>query len=121
MIQDSNFIVTSVQVEDKFGDNGITGVFIIKKENKKEWRIDTFLMSCRIMGRDIEKGIMTHIINKAKKDNIEKINADFIPTQKNKPVENFLSDHEFKRNGEFWTYIIKSEVKLPEYLSMEVK
>ena len=35
MIKDSNFIVTCVQVEDKFGDNGITGVFIIKKENQK--------------------------------------------------------------------------------------
>jgi FkbH-like protein len=121
MIQDSNFIVTSVQVEDKFGDNGVTGVFIIKKENKKEWRIDTFLMSCRIMGRDIEKGIMTYIINKARANNVEKINADFIPTQKNKPIENFLSDHKFKKNGQFWTYIVKSEIKLPEYLSMEIK
>jgi len=121
MILDSNFIVTSVQVEDKFGDNGVTGVFIIKKENKKEWRIDTFLMSCRIMGRDIEKGIMTYIINKARANNIEKINADFIPTQKNKPIENFLSDHKFKKNGQFWTYIVKSEIKLPEYLSMEIK
>jgi len=78
-------------------------------------------MSCRIMGRDIEKGIMTYIINKAKENNIEKINADFIPTQKNKPIENLLSDHEFKKNGESWTYIINSEIKLPEYLSMEVK
>ena len=121
MIQDSSFIINSVQVEDKFGDNGITGVFIIKKENKIEWRIDTFLMSCRIMGRDIEKGIMTYIINEARKNNIEKINADFFPTQKNKPVENFLSDNEFKRNGQFWTYEIKSKIKLPEYLRMEVK
>ena len=121
MIQDSNFIVTCVQVQDKFGDNGITGVFIIKKEKKKEWRIDTFLMSCRIMGRDIEKGIMAHIINKAKENNIEKINAEFIPTQKNKPVQNFLADHKFKKNGQFWTYVVKSEIKIPEYLSVEAK
>jgi FkbH-like protein len=121
MIKDSNFIVTCVQVEDKFGDNGIVGVFIIEKENQKEWRIDTFLMSCRIMGRDIEKGIMAHIINKAKENNVEKINADFIPTQKNKPIENLLSDHEFKKDGESWTYIINSEIKLPEYLSIEIK
>ena len=121
MIQNSNFIVTSVQVKDKFGDNGVTGVFIIKKENKKEWRIDTFLMSCRIMGRDIEKGIMIYIINKARANNIEKINAEFIPTQKNKPVQNFLADHEFKKNGQFWTYVVKSEIKIPEYLSVEVK
>ena len=121
MIKDPNFIITCVQVQDKFGDNGITGVFIIKKENKKEWRIDTFLMSCRIMGRGIEKGIMAHIINKAKGNKIEKINADFIPTQKNKPVENFLTDNKFKKEESSWTYKIKSEIKLPEYLRIEVE
>ena len=119
MIKDSDFLVTCVQVEDKFGDNGITGVFIIKKENQKEWRIDTFLMSCRIMGRDIEKGIITYIINKAKENNIQKINADFIPTQKNKPIENFLSDHEFNKEGQSWTYHVKSTIEFPKYLRIE--
>lgn len=119
MIKDSDFLVTCVQVEDKFGDNGITGVFIIKKENQKEWRIDTFLMSCRIMGRDIEKGIITYIINKAKENNIQKINADFIPTQKNKPIENFLSDHEFNKEGQSWTYHVKSTIEFPKYLKIE--
>ena len=121
MIKDPDFHVTCVQVEDKFGDNGITGVVIIKKENKKEWRIDTFLMSCRIMGRDIEKGIMTYIINKAKENNIQKINADFIPTQKNEPIKEFLSDHEFKKEGKSWTYNVKSKIKFPEYLKMDIE
>ena len=121
MIQDPNFIVGCAQVEDKFGDNGITGVFIIKKENEKEWRIDTFLMSCRIMGRDIEKGIMAYIVNKANENKIEKIKADFLPTQKNKPIENFLPDCEFKKEGDSWTYTIRSEIKLPEYLTVKVE
>lgn len=121
MVQDPSFIVGCAQVEDKFGDNGITGVFIIKKENEKEWMIDTFLMSCRIMGRDIEKGIITYIINKAKKSGVEKIKASFFPTQKNKPVEDFLPNCGFKKDGEFWTYTIKSEIKLPEYLTVKVE
>ena len=121
MIQDPNFIVGCAQVEDKFGDNGITGVFIIKKENEKEWRIDTFLMSCRIMGRDIEKGIMAYIVNKANENKIEKIKADFLPTHKNKPIENFLPDCEFKKEGDSWTYTIRSEIKLPEYLTVKVE
>jgi len=121
MIKDPNFIVCCAQVTDKFGDNGVTGVFIIKKENHKEWQIDTFLMSCRIMGKDIEKGIMTFIINKAKENNIETIKADFLPTQKNKPIENFLPDNEFTKEGKSWTYVIKSEIKLPNYLSVKVE
>ncbi len=121
MIQDPNFFVGCAQVEDKFGDNGITGVFIIKKENEKEWIIDSFLMSCRIMGRDIEKGIMTYIVNKAKENKIERIKADFLPTQKNKPIENFLPENEFIKEGNSWVYTIKSELKFPEYLTVKVK
>jgi len=121
MIHDPNFIVGCVQVEDKFGDNGITGVFIIKKENDEEWIIDTFLMSCRIMGRGIEQGIMTYIKNKAKNDKIKKIKADFFQTQKNKPIENFLPNCEFKEEGETWTYSIKSEIEFPDYLTLKVE
>jgi FkbH-like protein len=120
MIQDTNFIVGCAQVEDKFGDNGITGVFIIKKENEKEWILDTFLMSCRIMGRDIEKGIMAHIVNTAYEHKVEKIKAYFLPTQKNKPIENFLPNCEFEKEGNSWTYAIKSKIKFPEYLRIQV-
>ena len=121
MISNLNYLVGCAQVEDKFGDNGITGVFIIKKENEREWLIDTFLMSCRIMGRDIERGIMTHIINKAKECGVEKIKANFFPTQKNKPVEDFLPNCEFRKEGDIWEYAIKSEIKLPEYLTVKVE
>ena len=119
MIQDQKFIVGCVQVEDKFGDNGITGVFIIKKENDKEWIIDTFLMSCRIMGRGIEQGIMTYIKNIAKNNKIERIKADFFQTQKNKPIENFLPNCEFKEEEKSWIYTIKSEIEFPDYLTVK--
>ncbi len=121
MVNDPNFIVGCTQVEDKFGDNGITGVFIVKKENKDEWKIDTFLMSCRIMGRDIEKCIISHIINKAQENGIKTVKADFYPTQKNKPIENFLSDCEFVKDGDSWSYTIKSKVKFPEYITVIIE
>lgn len=121
MIKDPSFFVGYVNVEDKFGDNGITGVFIIKKEPEKIWNIDTFLLSCRIMGRDIEKGIFAYIVNQAKKENIEQIKAQFFPTQKNKPIENFLSNCNFQKQNDDWIYMIKSELLIPEYLHIEVK
>ena len=120
MMQDANFIVGCAQVEDKFGDNGITGVFIIKKENEKEWIVDTFLMSCRIMGRDIEKGIMAYIVNTAYEHKVEKIKANFLPTQKNKPIENFLPNCKFEKEGDYWIYTIKSKIKFPDYLKIQV-
>lgn len=95
--QDKNYLVGCAQVEDKFGDNGITGVFIVNKENPNEWYLDTFLLHCRVMGREVEKGILGYIITKAKQSGVQQIRAQFIPTQKNKPVEDFLPDCGFKK------------------------
>ena len=63
---DKNYLVGCAQVEDKFGDNGITGVYIVQK-NANEWIMDTFLLSCRVMGRGVEEGIIGHILQEAKK------------------------------------------------------
>jgi FkbH-like protein len=120
MINDPNFFIGYVNVKDKFGDNGITGVFIIKKESKKIWIIDTFLLSCRVMGRDIEKGMFVYIVNEARKQNIDQIKSKFISTQKNKPIEDFLPNCNFKKEGDYWTYMIESELPFPEFLELEV-
>ncbi len=114
------FIVVCAQVLDKFGDNGITGVYIINKEDKV-WNIDTFLLSCRIMGRGVENGILSQILIDAKNNGIEEIRANFIPTKKNKPAENFLSDFGFEKNDDYWIYKLNNEIKLPKHLKVEIE
>ena len=66
-------IVECVQVSDNFGDNGITGTYIVEKKNNEEWIIDTFLLSCRIMGRGVEEIMMHQIIEKARLSGIKRI------------------------------------------------
>ena len=114
------FIVGCAQVLDKFGDNGITGVYIINTEDKV-WYIDTFLLSCRIMGRGVENGILSQILIDAKNNGIEEIRANFIPTKKNKPAENFLSDFGFEKNDDYWIYKLNNEIKLPKHLKVEIE
>ena len=106
---DKNKLVLSASVEDKFGDNGITSAIIIEKSNSQEWFIDTFLLSCRIMGREIETSILNFIIEEAKNNDVEKLIAEFIPTKKNKPAESFLSDYGFKKDGNHWIFSIKEQ------------
>ncbi len=118
---DDNFLVGCVQVQDKFGDNGITGIFIIDKHNSDEWFLDSFLLSCRIMGRSVEKAIMAYIIEEAKKNNVKKIIGKYIPTPKNKPIENFLSDCGFLQFNDEWVYNPCNSLKLPEFLSVKVE
>ena len=119
--EDDKYIVGCVQVKDKFGDNGITGVFIVHKENSKEWFIDTFLLSCRIMGREVEKGMLGYIVNKAKENGVEQIKAQFISSQKNKPIEDFLPNCGFQKDGNYWLYSVKTQFTIPDYLTVRVE
>ena len=118
--EDNRYLVGCLQVEDKFGDNGITGVFIVYKENPKEWFIDTFLLSCRVMGREVEKGMLGYIINIAKENGIEQLKAQFIASQKNKPIEDFLSNCGFHNVGDYWFYSLKEQFTVPDYLTVSV-
>ena len=115
---DKDRIVECVQVSDKFGDNGITGVYIIEKKDSKEWIIDTFLLSCRIMGRKVEEAMLYQIIEKAKNLGIKKIKGKFIPTKKNKPAENFYSDYGFKKEGDYWVFNTDQVMKKPEQIKL---
>ena len=111
-------IVECVQVSDKFGDNGITGTYIIEKKNNEEWIIDTFLLSCRIMGRGIEEMMMNQIIEKGKLSGIKRIKGKFIPTAKNKPAENFYEELGFKKENEFWVFNTNNIMKKPKHIKV---
>ena len=111
-------IVECVQVSDKFGDNGITGTYIVEKKNDEEWVIDTFLLSCRIMGRGVEEIMMNQIIEKAKSSGVKKIKGEFIPTAKNKPAENFYEKLGFKKENGFWIFNTANIIKRPEHIKV---
>jgi len=111
-------IVECVKVSDKFGDNGITGTYIVEKKNDEEWIIDTFLLSCRIMGRGVEEIMMNQIIENAKLLGIKRIKGKFIPTAKNKPAENFYEKLGFKKEEEFWVFNTDNTIKKPEHIKV---
>jgi FkbH-like protein len=117
--QDKNMLVGCAQTEDKFGDNGITGVFIVKKNtNYSEWTIDTFLLSCRVMGRGIEDAIMQYILSEARKEGITKVRGQYMPTKKNKPCEQFLPNLGFKKEGEYWVYYPDVPIKMTKHIEL---
>jgi len=116
--QDKYKIVECAQIQDKFGDNGITCVYIINKDNKQQWTIDTFLLSCRVIGRGVEDGILYQIIEKARKEGVSKVRGEYIKTKKNKPAENFFPAFGFKKEENFWVIDTKNHLKKPEHLVM---
>lgn len=119
LAQDHTKLIGCAQTQDKFGDNGITGVYIVNKNHEdKEWFIDTFLLSCRVMGRGIEDAMMGYILSKAKEEGVIKVKAEFIPTKKNKPCEQLLPNFGFKKEGEQWVYTYNVPIKQTNHVEL---
>ena len=117
-----NYIVFCIKVLDKFGDNGITGVAIIKKANSA-WTIDTLLLSCRVIGRRIEDMILAYIIEEARKAQTPKITAQFIPTNKNAPAKDFYKNCGFtliteKGGKQTWEYPVDKTFPHPTFITV---
>lgn len=100
-LKDESYLLKLVHVKDRFGDYGITGLAILNLVDSKTWQIDTFLLSCRILGKNIEFAFLQELINEGKKQKIKKIIAKFIPTKKNAPAANFLNEAGFILKKEF--------------------
>jgi len=120
--KDNSFIVLSVTVVDKFGDNGIVGCAIIENKGVK-WRVDTFLFSCRVIGRYIENLLLSYIINAAKKQNAKILVGEFIESKKNAPARNFYKENGFKLvekkdQIEYWEYDISKFYSSPDFIKL---
>jgi len=85
--------------EDVFGDNGLVGVGVVLccEPHKEEstWRIDSLVMSCRVLGRTIEKGFLDQILQGLKLKRCRYVIGEFIPTSKNAMVNDFYSESGF--------------------------
>ena len=77
--------IITVHMSDKYGDQGLVAVLILKYKDD-EAEIDTFLMSCRVMGRNAEIEIISRVKELLKKKGIEVVRATYLKTSKNTPV-----------------------------------
>jgi FkbH-like protein len=80
--------VISLHVDDKFGSFGVTGLCIVRYEDSSAF-IDTLLLSCRVLGRNIEVVFLNEIILMLKNKNISILKASYNKTPKNNQVEDF--------------------------------
>jgi amino acid adenylation domain-containing protein/FkbH-like protein len=103
--------VLTVCVSDRFGDYGLVGVAICEPR-AEALDVETFLLSCRVLGRGVEHAILAHLGNLALKQNKRWLNVHFHPSAKNKPAADFLQSvgAQFKQalNGGF-VYVFPSE------------
>lgn len=115
--------VRYLHLKDRFGDSGIVGVVILKEQGKEVF-IDTFLLSCRVIGRGIEEAFLKDCVNIAKKRGCESIIGIYIPTKKNGQVEDFYKNHSFSHieknsNGAKYSFLLKKIYPdFPDYFKL---
>ena len=105
------------KLEDIFGDNGVISVAIGNIKNKDELHIDLWIMSCRVLKRNMEFAMMDKFVEKAKEKNIKTIYGYYYPTLKNKMVKDFydLQGFELVNEDESGNKTYKLEVKKYKY------
>lgn len=84
-----------IQLKDKLGDSGIVGVCILKYKDQKAV-MDTFLLSCRVLGRDVEKAFLNQALCLAQKKGCTSVIGEYYPTPKNVQVKDFYLSQGFK-------------------------
>ena len=107
VMQDSQFVGYSMRLKDRFGDHGLISIVIGEKAGDA-MKIDTWLMSCRVLKRQVEEEVLNEIARLAKARGCTRLEGVFLPTPKNEMVRDFYgrmgftltADSETKREYE---------------------
>ena len=95
--KDPDVIDLSFTLEDKFGDNGLIAVIIMKKQDEETLFIDTWFMSCRVLKRGMEDFTLNTMVEAAREKGYKRIVGEYLPTPKNKMVENHYPSLGFQK------------------------
>jgi FkbH-like protein len=94
--QNSNWLSYTVSLRDRFGDNGLISVLLAKTDSDA-LVIDTWLMSCRVLKRGVERMLLNNVVAHAKERRLKRIVGEYIPTPKNGLVRDHYESLGFTR------------------------
>ena len=123
---DSNYITLYGKLEDKFGDNGVVSVVFghIDEKDSSTFHIDLWLMSCRVLKRDMEQAMMDSLMAECKNREIKNIKGYYYPTAKNKMVKEFFAQFGFQKTSEdengnaIWERTVEDYQNLNRYIKV---
>ena len=84
-----------ISLEDNYGSHGIVGLVCMQKLNNTTVFLDTFLMSCRVLGRHLDSWMLKESLTRCKAQGVENLVGGFIPSERNIVASSFFLDHGF--------------------------
>ena len=125
MAKQPGWHISSIRVRDRFGDHGLVGVAIAHDEGE-QCEVDTFLLSCRVIGRTVETALLAHLAESAARRGRKRLVGWFLPTKKNAPARDFYQQHGFERQetnstGSLWTLDLnRATLRCPDWIKLKV-
>ncbi|MGD2047602.1 MAG: HAD-IIIC family phosphatase [Gemmatimonadota bacterium] len=98
MAQAENWTVAWLRLRDRLGDQGLVCVGILRRHGE-DAHIDTFLMSCRVMNRGVERAMMSYLAERASEMGCRSLVGEYRPTAKNHMVAQFYPELGFLEDG----------------------
>jgi FkbH-like protein len=88
-------LLITAELYDRFGDNGVIAYVQVRKSDHI-WHIDNFLMSCRALGRNVEESLLRYLVQRARDEGVDTVEADFVPSGKNQAFADFYARNGFR-------------------------
>jgi FkbH-like protein len=115
--------IWSLTVRDRYAYSGLVGVAIVQHRGEV-CHIDTFLLSCRVIGRTIETALLAWLAEQARAQGARRLEGWFLPTRKNAPAKDFYRDHGFQllsetSEGQLWGLALAgAELRCPPWVRL---
>lgn len=100
MVAGTDWLVADFSLADVFGDSGIVGLALLHRSSPTTARLDSFLMSCRVIGRQAEAAFLQALLRHLAGQGIATLSAEFVPTAKNELARSFLPEQGFEPDGQ---------------------
>jgi FkbH-like protein len=97
-----DYYTFSYTLEDKFGNNGIICVIILRKEDTQTLFIDSWLMSCRVLKRGMENFTLNTVVDFVKAKGFKYLRGEYLQTPKNEMVKNHYANLSFEEKSGYW-------------------
>ena len=122
---DSACRLYSLRASDRFGDHGLVATALVRAENDL-WIVDSFLMSCRVIGYGVETALLATISEDASAAGAREVVGEYIQSAKNAPARDFYSRHGFSEHGSegeatrWWRSLSDEKTVVPKWIRREI-
>jgi FkbH-like protein len=108
ILADKNKFTLAISLSDKFGEYGLISLLVLFKTGDADLFIDTWIMSCRVLKRNVEELVLNEVVEIAKHNKCKRIVGEFIPTSKNGLVKDHYKNLGFSENGNYWELLTEN-------------